>query len=210
MAPKELLVAQPLLLQCLRNPSSLARPMSRLTSPSQTPFRALFSSTSTPRAAATTDGPEQGQEGSTTERPLPFYKNPDPKLVTSPRLERRLVRMGQRPVGSRRRRAALGSSPDIPFEELPYQCFQDALNIIREDREEKLGEIQTQRARIERLRARTESSAKEEQIKQDRLSGMMIRLERLKVLADINLPNTKRRFEDGLGMEMRFYSWILA
>lgn len=110
------------------------------------------------------------------------------------------MRAGKTPVGSRRRRAALQQSSHIPFEQLPYQCFQDALGIIRQDRDEKISEIQTQRARIERLRSATVGN---EQVKQDRLRGMMIRLERLKVLADINLPSTKRIFEDGLGMHTK-------
>lgn len=81
-----------------------------------------------------------------------FYKAIDPELVSSPRLERRLIRAGKFPVGSRRRRAALQGSPNYPFEQLPFQCFQEARKVLQEDREEKLQQIEKERARLARLR----------------------------------------------------------
>ena len=70
--------------------------------------------------------------------------------MTSPRLERRLLRQGTAPIGSRRRRAALQDSASIPFEQLPYQCFQEARKVLLADREEKLKEIETMRQRLAR------------------------------------------------------------
>lgn len=38
-------------------------------------------------------------------------------------------------VGSRRRRQAIKSSGTVPFEQLPYQCFQEARKVMQQDRE---------------------------------------------------------------------------
>ncbi|PGH11243.1 hypothetical protein AJ79_04974 [Helicocarpus griseus UAMH5409] len=139
----------------------------------------------------------------------PFYKAPDPALVTSPRLERRLVRAGNPPIGSRRRRAALQESPNIPFELLPYQCFQEARKILLEDRAEKIKQIETERGRIARLRATETTSPEEELQKNNRLRSMEKHLEYLKIQADINDPMVKRRFEDGLGdMNRPIYRYL--
>ncbi|KIW86344.1 hypothetical protein Z517_01740 [Fonsecaea pedrosoi CBS 271.37] len=129
-----------------------------------------------------------------------YYHNPDPATVHAPRLERKLLRAGQFPVGSRRRRAALAQSPGIPFDELPYQCFQEARKILIADRAEKLAKIETERARIARLRDVDPSTFPGGEVyKQRRLNSMLAELEKLKILADINDPNVKRRFEDGKG-----------
>src|SRR5271170_3556091 len=81
-----------------------------------------------------------------------FYRNPDPATVFVPRLERRLARAGTPPIGSRRRRLALQGTSNVPFEQLPYQCFQEARKILLADREEKLKQIEVERARIARLK----------------------------------------------------------
>ena len=122
------------LLQCLRNTYS------RGVAGVQLQTRAFQSTASVREAEAET--PSQ-----------PFHKAPDPSLVTSPRLERRLLRQGTTPIGSRRRRAALQNSDNIPFEQLPYQCFQEARKILLADREEKLKEIETMRQRLARQEA---------------------------------------------------------
>lgn len=131
---------------------------------------------------------------------LPFNKNPDPTLVSSPRLERRLMRKGIAPIGSRRRRAALQNASNIPFEQLPYQCFQEARKILLADREEKLKEIESTRQRLSRLQSVSLEEAGGLQVKKSRTRAMELHLERLKILADINDPLVKRRFEDGLGI----------
>lgn len=102
-------------------------------------------------------------------------------------------------VGSARRRAALRSSSNIPFEQLPYQCFQEARKLLLEDREEKLKQIATERERISRLQQSDPTISGGEHMKQKRLRGMQKHLERLKILADINDPLIKKRFEDGEG-----------
>ncbi|EPS32436.1 hypothetical protein PDE_07396 [Penicillium oxalicum 114-2] len=134
-----------------------------------------------------------------SEENQPFYKNPDPALVSSPRLERRLMRQGVNPVGSRRRRAALQNSSNIPFEQLPYQCFQEARKVLLEDRAEKLKEIDAMRQKIARVQAQPVEEAGGEQAQKSRLRAMQLHLERLKINADINDPLVKRKFEDGKG-----------
>ncbi|KAL3451812.1 phosphatidylethanolamine-binding protein [Aspergillus insuetus] len=137
-----------------------------------------------------------------------FYKAPDPALVSSPRLERRLMRQGILPVGSRRRRAALQNSDNLPFEQLPYQCFQEARKVLLADREEKLNDITATSDKIARIRALPE----EELSKQSnvaRLKALELHLENLKVQADINDPLVKKKFEDGQGdMSKPIYRYL--
>ncbi|KAJ5456815.1 hypothetical protein N7530_012089 [Penicillium desertorum] len=168
------------LLQCLRN--SYSRGVAGV----QLQTRAFQSTASVREAEAET--PSQ-----------PFHKAPDPSLVTSPRLERRLLRQGTTPIGSRRRRAALQNSDNIPFEQLPYQCFQEARKILLADREEKLKEIETMRQRLARQEALSVEEAGGAKAKKSRVTAMQLHLERLKVLADINDPLVKRKFEDNEG-----------
>lgn len=104
------------------------------------------------------------------------------------------------PIGSRRRRAAIQSSDNIPFEQLPYQCFQEALQVLREDRTEKLEQIKIERLRISNLVAQDASDIKGGEVqKEKRLDSMRRYLEKLKIEADINDPLIKKRFEDGEG-----------
>lgn len=128
-----------------------------------------------------------------------FYRSPDPATVFVPRLERRLTRAGTPPIGSRRRRVALQGTSNVPFEQLPYQCFQEARKILLADREEKLKQIEVERARIARLKEADPELSGGELRKQNRLRSMGMALEKLKILADINDPMVKKRFEDGLG-----------
>jgi large subunit ribosomal protein L35 len=125
----------------------------------------------------------------------------NPLTVSSPRGERALLRSGINPIGSRRRRAALKSADNLPFEQLPYQCFQEARKVLQADREEKLQAIAKERERIARLNAQDAATIPGgERQKQIRLDSMSRYLERLKILADINDPLIKKRFEDGEGM----------
>ncbi|KEF53439.1 uncharacterized protein A1O9_10414 [Exophiala aquamarina CBS 119918] len=139
-----------------------------------------------------------------------YYRNPDPINVYVPRLERKLVRAGTRLIGSRRRRAAIAKSPGIAFDQLPYQCFQEARNILIADREEKVNKIELERSRIARLQAVDPATFPGgEAYKQKRLRSMEAELERLKILADVNDPNVKRRFEDGNGdMNKPIYRYL--
>lgn len=122
----------------------------------------------------------------------------DPSLVSTRREERKLIKTGVMPIGSRRRRAALQNSNNIPFEQLPYQCFQEARKILQADREEKLKQITIERWRIEKAQAAF--NANPDAKLKGRLLSMQKYLEELKILADINDPMIKKRFEDGEGI----------
>lgn len=124
----------------------------------------------------------------------------DPLTTSSKKGERALLRSGIRPIGSRRRRAAIRTSDNLPFEQLPYQCFQEARKILQADREEKLKAISTERGRIARLAEQDASNIKGGEVqKQTKLDSMRRHLEYLKLMADINDPLIKKRFEDGQG-----------
>jgi large subunit ribosomal protein L35 len=132
--------------------------------------------------------------------PTPIY---DPETVTSSKEERKLMRTGVYPIGSRRRRAAIKTSENIPFEQLPYQCFQEARKILQADREEKLALIAKERLRISNLVATDSATINGGQkVKDVRLDSMRRHLEYLKIQADINDPLIKKRFEDGQGMQI--------
>lgn len=152
-------------------------------------------------SAVTAEEAQLQQPESSTPPPLPSSRALDPNLVYTRRDERRLIKTtGKEPVGSRRRRAALATlSPQLPFTQLPYQAFQEALKVLRTDRAEKLQQIETQRARIVRLEAQDAAVSGGEREKQHRLKSMRKYLEELKILADINDPVVKKRFEDGEG-----------
>ena len=102
--------------------------------------------------------------------------------------------------GSRRSKAAIRSNLNVPFEKLPYQCFQEARKVLQIDREQKVRQIQTERARIARLLERDASEFGGEKQKSIKLESMRKHLEHLKILADINDPIVKKKFEDGQGM----------
>ncbi|RAL64801.1 hypothetical protein DID88_001398 [Monilinia fructigena] len=133
----------------------------------------------------------------------------DPETVVRPENERKLMRQGIMPVGSRRRRAALKNSANVPFEQLPYQCFQEARKVLQADREEKLEMIAKERLRIKNLEAQDVSISGGERQKQTRLDSMRRHLEWLKIQADINDPLIKKRFEDGEGdMNKPIYRYL--
>lgn len=126
----------------------------------------------------------------------------DPSAVFTPRAERKLLRTRSlTPVGSRRRRAAILSSSHIPFEQLPFQCFQEARKVLIQHRQQKIDAIESERQKIERLKA-APVEPQNEQRHQHRINSMERYLEQLKVHADINDPMVKRRFEDGKGMTL--------
>jgi len=124
----------------------------------------------------------------------------DPNTTTAHWAERKLMRSGTPPVGSRRRRAALRTSENMPFEQLPYQCFQEARQILQEDRQEKLEALAKELAKIKRLEEMPADQVPGGQRKKDlRLKSLRKYVEELKILVDINDPVVKRRFEDGMG-----------
>jgi len=112
-----------------------------------------------------------------------------------------LEKLTSHTMGSRRRRAALATSGDVPFEQMPYQCFQEARKVLDEDRQEKIAQIIAETEKIKRLEAADASTMRGgDPYKQKRLVSMRKHVEELKILADINDPLVKRRFEDGMGM----------
>lgn len=124
----------------------------------------------------------------------------DPNTTTLLWAEKRLSKKGRPPIGSRRRRAAVRQTPDIPFEQLPYHCFQEARNFLKEDRDEKLELINQAYKRIKNVQAVPATQYRGgEQFKQKRLASLRKALEELKIEADMNDPIVKRKFEDGLG-----------
>lgn len=124
----------------------------------------------------------------------------DPNTTTLLWAERKLLRQGTDPIGSRRRRAAVRQSPNIPFEQLPYHAFQEARKILADDRAEKLEAIKETAEEIRKLEARPADVYRAgEHHKQKKLGSLRRHLDYLKVQADINDPAVLRKFEDGHG-----------
>lgn len=154
--------------------------------------------------------PSEGAAQKASPQAVPEYMQKwgtlDPQMVENKKQERRLLRREHvQPVGSRRRRAALRRSAiqqatEIPFEQLPYQCFQEARKVLLEDRQEKIKEIETQQQRIKNLMDQDPSVSGGPAAKETRLRSMRKHLNDLIILADINDPVVKRKFEDGQGM----------
>ena len=172
--------------RCLRNSSrSQSRPLHIQRTFTSTRFRkdeATLSSTTTPS------------------EPSPPPTSLDPNIVSTHREERLLLYQNHiHPIGSRRRRAAIQSSDNIPFEQMPYQCFQEARKVLAEDREEKLAQIAQMRKRIGHWQGIPAEQQGGEGAMKGNLFGMQKYLEELKILADVNDPVIKKRFEDGLG-----------
>ena len=96
------------------------------------------------------------------------------------------------------------TNDNIPFEQMPYQCFQEARKVLAEDREEKLAQIAQMRKRISHWQNIPGGDQGGEAAKKGKLIGMQKHLEELKILADVNDPVIKKRFEDGMGRSI-FY-----
>ncbi|OAA78899.1 Phosphatidylethanolamine-binding protein PEBP [Akanthomyces lecanii RCEF 1005] len=166
---------------------AVARPLTRqLTQPCAI---RTFTSSGAARASETTT-----QEPSTTSA-----AHLDPNTV--PReLEQELMDQGTMPIGSRRRREAIRTTGSIPFEQLPYQAFQEARKILAADREAKVASLQATAAKMAALEARDAAEVRGgETMRQIRLKSLRKEAHRLTILADINDPLVKRKFEDGLG-----------
>lgn len=199
----------------------VARPMARclrhgfasqvVTTPSIRPTSLrLFSNTasqrdvepttsSSPTDAAAAD--VMASTGLATVKPKKL-KNPllDPNTTTLPWAEKKLAKLGRPPIGSRRRRAAVRQTPAIPFERMPYHCFQEARKVLKEDRDEKLELIKIAYQRVKNVEAMPATTYRGGQLfKKRRLVSLRKTLEELKIAADINDPIVKRKFEDGLG-----------
>lgn len=124
----------------------------------------------------------------------------DPLTTTLRWAERKNMKQGIYPIGSRRRRVAIRTSPNLPFEYLPYQCFQEAMNVLRQDRQEKLDMIASMEKRLAKMKMRDASTFKGgEKDRFDKIRRMKQTLDKLIIEADINDPEVKRRSEDSLG-----------
>lgn len=147
--------------------------------------------TAAPRAA-------EAQEQAAASRE-PSALDLDPTTVL-PEFEAQLIKAGKMPIGSRRRRMAMRTTQNIPFEQLPYQAFQEARKILAADREDKLAKIKAELDKIAKLEAKDAADVKGGQKMKDvKLASLRREVERLKLLADANDPLVKKRFEDGLG-----------
>lgn len=167
----------------------MARPLARQLQQQCVAIRTLSTS-----AASRT--PEAATSSSTSSN-NPLDQNPDTVL---PEYEDQLIRAGKMPIGSRRRRVAMRSTSNIAFEQLPYQAFQEARKVLAGDREEKLASIQATLEKIAQLQKSDSTNMKGgETMKQTKIASLNRQLENLKILADINDPLVKKRFEDGLG-----------
>lgn len=102
-------------------------------------------------------------------------------------------------VGSLRYRWAKSTNQGIPFQQLPYQCFQDARAILAEHRDQILVKIENMREKIDRLAQKTVTTPGEINGKAHSLKLMRRQLEQYKVEADMNDPLVKKKFEDGTG-----------
>ncbi|KAJ4376301.1 mitochondrial 54S ribosomal protein YmL35 [Neocucurbitaria cava] len=205
-------------LRCVRPVSSANGTSRRLLSSSATAREELQAQTSTPPPPPPSEPPTGAAKNSASKN-VPEYMQTwgtlDPQMVENKKQERRLLRREHvQPVGSRRRRAALRRSAiqkttEVPFEQLPYQCFQEARKFLLEDRQEKLKEIETQQLRIKNLTEQDPAISGGLQAKEARLRSMRKHLNELIILADINDPVVKRKFEDGQGdMNKPIYRYL--
>lgn len=129
----------------------------------------------------------------------------DPNTVYTKGQERLLAEHKKLlPIGSRRRRALVAQHPDnTPFDQLPYSCFQEARKVLAADREQKLHKIEEMRKRIAKAQETPAAQLGGEYAKKGKVVRMQKYLEELKILADINDPMVKKRFEDGTGISCR-------
>ncbi|KAK4143742.1 phosphatidylethanolamine-binding protein [Dichotomopilus funicola] len=137
-------------------------------------------------------------------------KTPWAKSTIKQGNEEDLSRFLSEQLGSRRRRAALATTGSVPFEQLPYQCFQEARKILAQDREEKVAKILEAMASIKRLEKTDPSTNRGgKAYLEKRIKSFKDYIEELKILADINDPLVKRRFEDGNGdMSKPIYRYL--
>lgn len=181
--------------------TAVARPLARQWQlQQQTSTLRCFSTSQTlrtPEAASTDASPA-------TPGPLDL----DPSTV-SPQFEQQLMRSGKLPVGSRRRRAALRTSPNVPFEQLPYQAFQEARKILAADREQKLASLKTTIEKMSALRVQEPADAKAKDLQANQLKSLQKYADKLVIMADINDPLVKMRSEDGTGdMNKPIYRYV--
>jgi large subunit ribosomal protein L35 len=125
----------------------------------------------------------------------------DPRTVHTFKQEKQLKKFRRLlPIGSRRRRLAIASTENVPFSQLPYQCFQEARKVLAEHRREVLHQIATQQKRVAAQLERSPDSPERELAMRNRIAAMEAKIKELKIEADIHDPLIKKSFEDGHGM----------
>ncbi|KAL5612909.1 hypothetical protein BROUX41_004014 [Berkeleyomyces rouxiae] len=181
----------------------MARPLLRafpVHGPTQLALRPFSISAAARSAAPTTSMPSSESVASA---PAPASVDPanlDPNTAVGREAELALQKAGTPPIGSRRRRMAIRNSQNLPFEQLPYQCFQEARKILKADREEKIEELKEKVQMITGLEKSDGSNFKRGVAGRDlKLQSLRNRVEQLQILADINDPVVRRRSEDGDG-----------
>lgn len=159
------------------------------------------SSSTAPAASAADAQAVQDLANAPPKAPNPMREQwMDPNTTTLVWAERKLLKQGTEPIGSRRRRAAVRQSPNIPFEQLPYHAFQEARKVLGGDRAQKLEAISETSEEIRKLEARPADVYRAgEHHKQKKLDSLRRHLEYLKIQADINDPAVRRKWEDGHG-----------
>ncbi|KAM0461588.1 hypothetical protein ACHAPV_004296 [Trichoderma viride] len=168
---------------------AVARPLARQLRP-QCAIRPFTTGAARASAAAETSSAAAAQ---------PSALDLDPNSVL-PEFESDLIKAGKMPIGSRRRRVAMRTTASLPFEQLPYQAFQEARAILAADRQEKVAKIQEELEKISLLEKKDAALLKGGQAMKDtKLASLRRYIEQLKIQADINDPLVKKRFEDGLG-----------
>jgi large subunit ribosomal protein L35 len=115
----------------------------------------------------------------------------DPNTVFTAKGEKELASLGKTPIGSRRRRAALASSPGIPFEQLPYQCFQEALKIVAEERAETVKKLEHELEKIGRMQKLVDEGGPNTAKRQAKIRDMTKYVNDLTIQADIHDPRIK-------------------
>lgn len=124
----------------------------------------------------------------------------DPRTVHTFKQEKQLKRFRKLlPIGSRRRRIAIASTDNVPFSQLPYQCFQEARMVLAEQRRDILDQVAAQQERIAAQAKRVPDTPEKEQAMRNRIAGMEAKVRELRVEADIHDPMIKKTFEDGHG-----------
>ncbi|KAF8477133.1 phosphatidylethanolamine-binding protein [Kalaharituber pfeilii] len=91
------------------------------------------------------------------------------------------------------------------IESMPFQAYQLALQVIREDRQEKLKQIELTRQRLATARKAPGATEKSRTV-----LSLKRHLEKLRILADINNPRVKYNFDNGIiGLNKPVYRYLL-
>jgi large subunit ribosomal protein L35 len=131
----------------------------------------------------------------------------DPQTVYTHKQERLLWKnQRRRPIGSRRKRVAMATGAGLAFEQLPYQCFQDARKILADDRNELLDKIKAQSERIDKLKEQ-QGQSQEVDSNSRVLRSLAKHVEQLTLEADGRDPVILKTFEDGKGKHSQDSVW---